>query len=180
MLEPSNDGHTGLSCVAILIRASDLVNYLSIAGAVVCLAASLGIAAWGVVARYLLNNSLIWNEEAATYLFIWLTFLGAGIVYKEGGHPSLQFLLVRFSPFSRRILLLLGDLVVMAMGMVLAFFGARLLPIVAIRSAASIPMSMAIPYLAPVLGGAVLILHALVQIRDDMVKPLAGGAREDQ
>ncbi|MCV0394187.1 MAG: TRAP transporter small permease [Rhizobiaceae bacterium] len=38
--------------------------------------------------RYLTNFSLTWSEEVARYLMIWMTFLGAGLVLRVGGHVA--------------------------------------------------------------------------------------------
>jgi len=44
-----------------------------------------------VVFRYILNNSLIWTEELAKYLFVWLTFIGAASVFKDKKHIGVDY-----------------------------------------------------------------------------------------
>ena len=39
-----------------------------------------------VLWRYVLNDSLVWTEEASRYLFVWMTFIGAALAVKEGTH----------------------------------------------------------------------------------------------
>ena len=41
--------------------------------------------------RYALNHSIFWSEELARFLLIWLTFLGASVVYYRGVHASVDF-----------------------------------------------------------------------------------------
>jgi TRAP-type C4-dicarboxylate transport system permease small subunit len=41
-----------------------------------------------VFTRYLLNFTIIWSEELARYLFIWITFLGSFIALRHGTHIS--------------------------------------------------------------------------------------------
>jgi len=43
--------------------------------------------------RYVLNNSLIWSEEACRYLTIWLIFLGLSSAHRRGQHVSVGSLL---------------------------------------------------------------------------------------
>ena len=43
-----------------------------------------------VVLRYLTNDSLVWAEEVGRYLMIWVTFLGAGLVLRFGGHVAIE------------------------------------------------------------------------------------------
>ena len=39
-----------------------------------------------VFSRYLLGRPIAWVEESATYAFIWMVFVGAGVGLKEGRH----------------------------------------------------------------------------------------------
>lgn len=39
--------------------------------------------------RYLTNFSITWSEEVARYLMIWMTFIGAGLVLRFGGHVAI-------------------------------------------------------------------------------------------
>jgi len=39
--------------------------------------------------RYLTAHSLPWADEAARYLMIWLTFTGAGLILRIGGHVAI-------------------------------------------------------------------------------------------
>lgn len=54
-----------------------------------CLAAMAGIVFANVSMRYLANASIPWADEAARYLMIWMTFLGAGLVLRQGGHVAI-------------------------------------------------------------------------------------------
>src|SRR6202030_2820368 len=40
----------------------------------------------GVVARYVLNHPLIWSDELASILFLWLAMLGAVIAFRRDEH----------------------------------------------------------------------------------------------
>jgi TRAP-type C4-dicarboxylate transport system permease small subunit len=39
--------------------------------------------------RYLTSHSLPWADEVARYLMIWLTFTGAGLILRIGGHVAI-------------------------------------------------------------------------------------------
>ena len=43
-----------------------------------------------VVLRYTTGDSIVWAEELSRYLMIWLTFLGAGLVLRYGGHLAVD------------------------------------------------------------------------------------------
>lgn len=56
---------------------------------IVLLAAMAVIVFANVVMRYLTNGSIVWAEEVARYMMIWMTFLGAGLVLRYGGHVAI-------------------------------------------------------------------------------------------
>ena len=40
--------------------------------------------------RYVLNNSLVWPEETARFMMVWMTFMAAPIAYRAGSNVSLD------------------------------------------------------------------------------------------
>ncbi len=66
-----------------------IVN-VSMAGALLLMA----ILVFGnVVLRYLFNTGITWSEEAARFLFVWLTFLGAVGALNENQHLGVDLVL---------------------------------------------------------------------------------------
>ncbi|MGH7659700.1 MAG: TRAP transporter large permease subunit [Vulcanimicrobiaceae bacterium] len=60
--------------------------------AAVLLVVEVGILASGVFSRYVLHNAIVWTDELATILFLWLAMLGAVIAYRRGEHMRLTAL----------------------------------------------------------------------------------------
>ncbi len=58
----------------------------------IALAAMSVIVFINVALRYLTNDSILWSEEVARYLMVWLTFLGIGLVLRLGGHMAVDSL----------------------------------------------------------------------------------------
>lgn len=42
-----------------------------------------------ITSRYLTGHSFPWADEVARYLMIWLTFTGAGLILRNGGHVAI-------------------------------------------------------------------------------------------
>ena len=51
----------------------------------------------GVVSRYALHDPLIWSDELASILFIWLSMLGAVLALDRGEHMRLTAIVNRLS-----------------------------------------------------------------------------------
>lgn len=143
-----------------LFRADDLLQraLLGICGFILLM--MVVISALGVVFRFVLHSSLSWSEEIVAYLFVWLTCLGAAVGFKLRAHPEVKALVERMPRALQVNLSVLTDLVVMALGYVMVRHGGEMIALMGTETAASLPISMAYPYLAIPLGGAALMFHS--------------------
>ncbi len=70
-----------------------------------------------VILRYVFSSGLTWSEEAARFLFIWTTFLGAILANDtglHGEHMRMDFIAEKFKGIPRKILEELAMLIVLA------------------------------------------------------------------
>ena len=58
----------------------------------------------GVFARFVLHNPLVWSDELASILFLWLAMLGAVTALRRGEHMRMTALIGRLSPSPRAVL----------------------------------------------------------------------------
>lgn len=56
---------------------------------ILCLVAMSSVVFTNVGLRYLSGQSIPWADEVARYLMIWMTFLAAGLVLRQGGHVAI-------------------------------------------------------------------------------------------
>ena len=56
----------------------------------------------GITARYLLHKPLIWTDELAGILFLWLAMLGAVLAFQRGEHMRMTAIVGMLSPGVRR------------------------------------------------------------------------------
>ncbi|MGE0349310.1 TRAP transporter small permease [Hydrogenophaga sp.] len=81
---------------------------------VLCLAAMCVMVFGNVVLRHVFDSGINTSEELSRFLFIWLTFLGAIVAMREGGHLGMDMVVRRLTGTTRRAALLLGQLLVLA------------------------------------------------------------------
>jgi len=70
-----------------------------------------------VFTRYVTESPLIWSEELARYLFVWITLIGAAAAVRTNGHFGLD-ILRRYAP-PLRVALGLATMIVVASFLVL-------------------------------------------------------------
>lgn len=91
--------------------------------AVILLICILLLVATQVVCRYILKLPLPWTEELSRYLFIWGTFIGAGVAFVRGSHVSLDSLTSRLSEPTRQKLEIIVMVLVAAFSLLLLYQG---------------------------------------------------------
>ena len=77
----------------------------------------------GVFFRYVLNASLVWYDEFASYLLVWLTFYGAVVASYRRRHIGFDIVLSKFQPKTRRIFDFIGECFVLLFQLVLFYYG---------------------------------------------------------
>jgi TRAP-type C4-dicarboxylate transport system permease small subunit len=118
-----------------------------------------------VVTRYGLGFSIAWAEEVASFLMIWVTFLGAGLALREGRHVAIEVLQDRLPERARRGLRLVLALVILAFLALLTWLGVQFV-LFGWRSVTFVTqVPRGIPYLAVPIGCAMFALHLLLILR---------------
>jgi TRAP-type C4-dicarboxylate transport system permease small subunit len=80
----------------------------------IILIVEVAILASGVFSRYVLHNAIVWTDELATILFLWLAMLGAVIAYRRNEHMRLTALYRRRPIGQQRIFDAVSAVVVVA------------------------------------------------------------------
>jgi tripartite ATP-independent transporter DctM subunit len=93
---------TGIAALALKFDAAlgRLVEWAAAA----LLAADIVILGAGVTARYVFHAPLVWSDELASIIFLWLSMLGAVIALRRGEHMRMTGLVSRVSPSTRALL----------------------------------------------------------------------------
>ena len=81
-----------------LRRADRAIVWATEVPAAILLLAEVSILFVGVVSRYGLDRPLVWTDELASTLFLWLTMLGAVIALRRGEHMTLTAFARAMSP----------------------------------------------------------------------------------
>ena len=91
-------------------------------GTALLVTAEIAILFVGIVARYAFHRPLIWSDELASLLFLWLAMFGAVLALRRGEHMRMTALVNAFPLRSRYFFELIS------LAAALAFLGAILLP----------------------------------------------------
>jgi TRAP-type C4-dicarboxylate transport system permease small subunit len=154
----------------LLHRAADLIMKIA---ATVVLLALLATVVLGVVSR-LLNDPLIWSDELARYLMVWLALLGWTMASRRRSHIRITFILDRLPNWGRRMIEILIQAAVAVFGLVLVRDGLTLVGRNLDIESVSLPVPSAVIYVPIVLAGAATLLQAIEQILEQALPSTQG------
>jgi TRAP-type C4-dicarboxylate transport system permease small subunit len=92
----------------------------------------------GVLYRYAIDHSLVWYDEFASYILVWLTFVGAVAASWRGRQIGFELVIERSGPKVARMLRLFAELCVLTFHLVIAFYGWNLMDRMGEETAVSI------------------------------------------
>jgi TRAP-type transport system small permease protein len=122
-----------------------------------------------VALRYLTYQPLVWTEEVARYVFIWLSLLGAAMGGQRAGHFAVDVLPRRLPRRSSRALRAGIRLAEASLYGTLGWTGFLIVRVTHLQMSSSIDIPMSIPYAALPVAGFLLcffnLRHAIAELR---------------
>jgi tripartite ATP-independent transporter DctM subunit len=88
---------------AWLLRVDRFLTVLVGIPAAILVAAEIAVLFSGIMARAVFDRPLIWSDELASILFLWLAMLGAVIAMQRGEHMRMTAVVNRLSPPAQRL-----------------------------------------------------------------------------
>ncbi|RYH08984.1 TRAP transporter small permease [Tropicimonas sp. IMCC6043] len=114
--------------------------------------------------RYILNDSIIWTEPGSVMVMGWFIFLGAAVGVREGYHLSFDVFLMIMPDRVKLWMHSISDIVVVAFGGGMIFYGWQLLERTAGNKIPSLGISGAFDFFPLVSGGFLLVIFSLERL----------------
>ena len=169
-------------------RAVDrAIGWIVEPAAAMLIVVEVGILAAGVFSRYVLRDALVWGDELATILFLWLTMLGAVGAYRRNEHLRLTTVIRRVPAHIAHVLETISTVVVAVFSLELLaallwpqvippggglsqFFAASYIGQEIIDFTPSLEIARAYVLLAIVVGLTLILAIAVLRLIDDRPK----------
>ena len=130
--------------------------------AVIAILAAMAVMVFANVAlRFLTDHSIVWVEEVSRYLMIWLTFLGAGLVLRYGGHIGIDTLQNAFPRHAVVIRVAIYALLLVFFAIML-WLGSRYAMLTWGQTTPVMQIPIGVVYLAIPFGFGLLIVHLVL------------------
>ena len=114
--------------------------------------------------------SLVWYDEVASILLVWLTYYGSGLAALEGAHIGFPRLRNALGPVPGKILLLVRETVIVGFFLIVTWAGLRVLTILEGTYLVSLPwLSTAITQSVIPIGAILFVVTELLSLLPDPV-----------
>lgn len=141
-------------------KVSDVLDKVCGGGCVVILAAMVLITGLQILCRVFFT-ALTWSEELCRYLLVWSTFLGAGIVYKHGGHISVTLLHGFLPPMAGKTVKVLIHVICGVFSALAIFYGFQYMGMQGNQLSPALRIPMKYMYMSIPVGFAILEVHVV-------------------
>jgi TRAP-type C4-dicarboxylate transport system permease small subunit len=170
------DVRAGSGPVAAFERGLALCNSAIVVFAAIALIAACAILSYSVLGRALFHSPNYWQDEAAVFLLVGVTFMTSAYVQQQRGHIGIEAFVGLLSPFANRVRLWLVDVASFLFCSFFAWKSWTLAHEAWVDDQVSNSMwspPLAIPYALMATGMTLLCIQILLQI----IIPLTGTAR---
>lgn len=122
---------------------------------------------WQVFTRYVLKNPSTWSEELVSYLFAWMSLMGASIVTSESGHMNIPVLVDRLNPQMRSYMRIVHELIALLFSLAILVYGGWQISRLAMgQMTSSLGVPVGIFYFVMPLCGVLNIIYTIINIAE--------------
>lgn len=116
--------------------------------------------------RYVVNDPISWTEQVSRIMFVWVTFLGAAVLYREKTHITIDMFLEMIPQPFKSIMVWLIELGMLLFIVVLFVYGLKLSLDTLSQTYGALDISPASFYFAAPVSAALMLLFFVERLVD--------------
>lgn len=147
-----------------LSRLNKRLNSITTGAVILFAIAMTVIVGYQVFRRYVMNASLIWSEEAARYLMVWITFLGSSVALSRDGHIKVTIAMDLLPKRSHHLVMLASHAVVSFTLLVIIRYGFKFALTNMHQLSPALQMPIGIVYFCLPIGASLMMLQMVERI----------------
>lgn len=144
-------------------RVGDILYRVTWAALYVDLVALIIVMVTGVVARFVFNHALSWSEELATFLTLFLVFVGSAQALRDDQHPAIGLFGRRLSPTCKGWLRTSAAAIIGGYLIAIIFYGIALVQSSSIEFSTVLKVPMSLPFTALPLGAVLAFVQLITK-----------------
>ena len=122
---------------------------------------------WQVLTRYVLQNPSSWSEELVSYLFAWMSLLGASLITSERGHMNIPVVVEKMPETLKKGFSIFAELVAFVFSAVILLYGGVQITSLAMgQMTSSLGVAIGVFYIVLPLSGILNMVYTAMNIYD--------------
>lgn len=122
---------------------------------------------WQVVTRYVLQNPSSWSEELVSYLFAWMSLLGASLITSERGHMNIPVVVEKMPETLKKGFSIFAEAVAFVFSAVILLYGGVQITSLAMgQMTSSLGVAIGVFYIVLPLSGILNMVFTAMNIYD--------------
>jgi len=117
-----------------------------------------------VIARFVFNSPFTWTEELARYLFVYITFLGAGLLVYQRSHLFVEIVFNLFPSTVKKVVQMIIDLIVAGFSAYVIRSAVSLMGTSATHKSTGMGLPMSFVSLSVLIGAVLMLFYSLYNI----------------
>ncbi len=163
---------------SLVIRLSDVVTEVAKAALGLCVAAIVLITLAAVWWRYVVNAPISWIEQVSNILFIWITFIGAAVLYRQKLHIGVDMFIGMLNGRAHQVMFWVIELANLIFIVVLFVYSVKLSIDVLPNTYGALDITPAWFYVSAPVACAMMMLYFVEKIVDPSKRQPEGVAGE--
>jgi TRAP-type C4-dicarboxylate transport system permease small subunit len=119
-----------------------------------------------VVSRYALDIGLVWSDEAARLLFVWIVFVGFAVGVRHRAHIGVEWLVDALPSGLKRALGVLQDILILLFSIFFTWQSIVTVRFSFLQTLPGLQISIAWLYIAVLVAGVLMTLYAVANLWD--------------
>jgi TRAP-type C4-dicarboxylate transport system permease small subunit len=129
--------------------------------------------------RYVINDPISWSEQICRILFVWMTFLGAAVLYRQKLHFTIDMVVMLIPDPLRTLLYWLAEIGVLVFAVIFFIFGLKLSLDTWTNTFGALDITPASFYLSAPASSALIVIYFIEKLIDPTKRRPTGAAQVD-
>jgi TRAP-type C4-dicarboxylate transport system permease small subunit len=121
-----------------------------------------------IFTRYLLKNPLLYTEEVSRFAYVWVSFVGSSLAFKNREHIQVDFFINLLGPGVKRVIVIFADLVILVLLIYLFIWGVRYTEFTKMMLTPALEISYLVVNMALPVGLALSVLRVIKVLCEDI------------
>lgn len=148
-----------------MVRAKKILDHFLEWFCVALFVALVVTVTWQVFTRLVLNTPSGWSEELAKYLFIWLGLFGSALVFGEGGHIAIDFVVQKIPAGPQRVVAVFVQIMIIVFSvLVLISGGWKISALAWNQNLTGLPANVGWLYSALPVSGVLIVFYSIYHL----------------